>query len=108
MQHFEGSGTPVLYIGRTILKGLNFSGIIRSTCLNSKILLFVISYISRSGSRDSAVSIAIWYVLDGSRIKSRRRRNFLLPSVRSPGPIQPPVQLAPGIFTLGKAAVEWH
>ena len=21
MQHFEGSGTPVLYIGRTVLKG---------------------------------------------------------------------------------------
>jgi hypothetical protein len=23
MQHLEGSGTPVLYIGRTVLKGLN-------------------------------------------------------------------------------------
>jgi len=24
MQHLEGSGTPVLYIGRTVLKGLTF------------------------------------------------------------------------------------
>jgi len=23
MQHLEGSGTPVLYIGRTVLKGYN-------------------------------------------------------------------------------------
>jgi len=23
MQHLEGSGTPVLYIGRTVLKGFN-------------------------------------------------------------------------------------
>ena len=25
MQHLEGSGTPVLYIGRTVLKGQNSS-----------------------------------------------------------------------------------
>jgi hypothetical protein len=26
MQHVEGSGTPVLYIGRTVLKGYRFTG----------------------------------------------------------------------------------
>ena len=25
MQHLEGSGTPVLYIGRTVLKGYNWN-----------------------------------------------------------------------------------
>ena len=43
MQHLEGSGRPVLYIGRTVLKGQQatffLACIKRSTCAQEKYLL---------------------------------------------------------------------
>jgi len=36
MQHLEGSGTPVLYIGRTVLKGLSITA--SSFEINSEVL----------------------------------------------------------------------
>jgi hypothetical protein len=35
MQHLEGSGTPVLYVGRTVLKGYNAD---KARHLNTEIL----------------------------------------------------------------------
>jgi hypothetical protein len=47
MQHLEGSGTPVLYIGRTVLKGkkrngthhLSFTDMIKFFRPNSRLLM---------------------------------------------------------------------
>jgi len=36
MQHLEGSGTPVLYIGRTVLKGQTTTGFCPCTGLDQK------------------------------------------------------------------------
>jgi len=58
--------------------------------------------------QDSSVGIATRYGLDGPGIESQWRRDFLHPSRPSLGPIQPPVEWGPGIFTGGKAAGPWR
>ena len=40
MQHLEGSGTPVLYVGRTVLKGLTDCKICKLSCEKKKLLFF--------------------------------------------------------------------
>jgi hypothetical protein len=42
MQHLEGSGMPVLYIGRTVLKGYNPTKI-TGTLLEDQYTFFIIS-----------------------------------------------------------------
>ena len=47
--------------------------------------------------RNSSVSIAIRYGLDGPRIESRWGREFLHTSTSALGPTQPPIQWVPGL-----------
>jgi hypothetical protein len=54
-------------------------------------LLFIVN-------RDSVVGIATFYGLGNPRTESRCGRDFLHPSKPAPGPIQPPMQLAPGLY----------
>jgi len=50
MQHLEGSGTPVLYIGRTVLKG----------CTQHKMKrVFLLSDMPRNRNRMSAI-VSVW------------------------------------------------
>jgi len=55
-------------------------------------------------SRDSVVSIANRYGLDGPGIASRRGRDFPLPSRPDLRPTRPPTQRVPGLFPGSKAA----
>jgi len=64
-------------------------------------------YILRVG-RDSSVSIATSYGLDGPGIESRWVRIFPHPSRSALGPTQPPIQWVPGLFLGGKAAGTWR
>jgi hypothetical protein len=57
--------------------------------------------------RDSVVSVATRYGLDGPGIKSRCGRDFLHPSRLALGPNQPPIQWVPGLFPGGKVAGAW-
>jgi hypothetical protein len=41
MQHLEGSGTPVLYIGRTVLKGLSEDLIVSACFLGGTRHIFI-------------------------------------------------------------------
>jgi hypothetical protein len=58
--------------------------------------------------RDSVVSIAIRYGLDGSWIQFRWRRDFRHPFKPAMESTHPPVQWVPGLFPEGKAAVVWR
>jgi hypothetical protein len=58
--------------------------------------------------RDSVVSIATHYGLDGPGIESRWGRDFPHPSRPALGPTQPPIQWVPGLFPGGKAARAWY
>jgi hypothetical protein len=57
--------------------------------------------------RDSVVSIATHYGLDGPGIESWWGRDFSQPSSLALGPTQPPIQWVPGLFPGGKAAGAW-
>jgi hypothetical protein len=57
--------------------------------------------------RDSVVSTATRYGLDGPGIESRWGRDFPHPSRLALGPTQPPIQWVPGLFRGGKAAGAW-
>jgi hypothetical protein len=57
--------------------------------------------------RDSVVSIATRYGLDGPGIESRWGRDFPHPSRPALGPTQSPVQWVPDLFPGGKAAEAW-
>jgi hypothetical protein len=56
----------------------------------------------------SLFNIVIRYELDGPGIELRCGRDFPHPPRPAPGPTQPPVQWASGIFLVGKAAEEWR
>jgi hypothetical protein len=58
-------------------------------------------------ARDSSVSIATRYQLDGQGMESRCGKDFPHPSRPALGPIQPPIQWVLGLFTGGKAAGAW-
>ena len=47
--------------------------------------------------RDSAVSVATRYGLDGPGIESRWERDLPLPSTLAPGPTQPPIHWVPAL-----------
>ena len=57
---------------------------------------------------NSSVGIATCYGLEGSEIEFPCKRDFLHDSRPAPGPTQPPVRWAPGIFSGGKAARDWR
>jgi hypothetical protein len=57
--------------------------------------------------RDSSVSIATRYGLDGPGIEFRWGRDFSHPARPALGPTQPPIQWVPGLFPGGKAAGAW-
>jgi hypothetical protein len=54
------------------------------------------TFIYHRGGRDSVVSIATRYELDGPGIESRWGRDFQHPSRPALGPTQPSVQWVPG------------
>ena len=58
--------------------------------------------------RDSSVSIATRYGLEGPGVESRWGRDFLHPFRPDLGPTQPPMQWVPGLFPRGKAAGAWR
>jgi hypothetical protein len=58
--------------------------------------------------RDSTVSIATRYGLDGPGIESRWGRDFLHPSRPVLGPTQPPIQWARCLLPVGKVAEAWR
>jgi hypothetical protein len=57
--------------------------------------------------RDSSVSIATLYGVDGPGIESRWGRDFPQSSIPPMGPTQPPIQWVPGLFLGGEAAGVW-
>ena len=60
-----------------------------------------------AGGRDSSVSTATRYGLDGPGIESRWRRDFPHPSRPTPGSTQPSCTMGTGSFPGGKAAGAW-
>jgi hypothetical protein len=68
---------------------------------------FILFYSTELTGRDSAVSIATHYGLDGPGFESRWGRDFPHPSRPALGPTQPPVQWVPGLFPGGKTAGAW-
>jgi hypothetical protein len=70
-------------------------------------LLCILCLVSNcTRGRDSSVSIATGYWLDGPGIESRWGRDFSYTSRPALGPTQPPVQWVSG-FSRGKAAGAW-
>ena len=57
--------------------------------------------------RDSIVSIANRYGLDGTRFEHRYGRHFLWPSRHNPRPTQPPVGWVLCLFPGGKVTGAW-
>jgi hypothetical protein len=57
--------------------------------------------------RDSVVSIATRYGLDGPGIESWWGRDISQPSRPAPGPTQPPIQWVPGLVLGSQAAGAW-
>jgi len=64
---------------------------------DSRLKIYLVSMVGR----DSSVGIATGYRLDGPGIKSLWGRDFPHLSIPALGPIQPPVQLVPGVKRLG-------
>jgi hypothetical protein len=75
-----------------------------SISLSLSLSLYIYIYIDR----DSSVSIATRYGLDGPGIESRLGQDFPKLSRPALGPTQPPIQLVPGLFPGGKAAGAWR
>jgi hypothetical protein len=85
-----------------------FSQIFTTKILNTKCVpWFSLEQFSHR-DRDSSVSIATHYGLDGHGIESQWGRDFPQPSRAALGPIQPPVQWVPYLFPGGKAAGAWR
>ena len=59
-------------------------------------------------ARDRSVGIANRYQLDGLEIEPRWRCYFSHPSKPAVGHTQPPVQLLPRLFPMGKATAVWR
>jgi len=58
--------------------------------------------------QDSVFGIETRYELDGPGIESRQGRNLPQPSRLALGPVLPPVQWVPGLFSKGKEAGAWR
>jgi hypothetical protein len=70
MQHLEGSGTPVLYIGRTVLKGSRPNYVLAAKYLINKnydVLILVKSLIKLCKSKGKAFPLQAWTGPEGSR-----------------------------------------
>jgi len=65
---------------------------------DSKLKIYLVSMVGR----DISVGIATDYRLDGPGIKFLWGRDFPQLSIPALGPIQPPVQLVPGVKQLGR------
>jgi hypothetical protein len=66
------------------------------------------SLLQKTVNRNSSIGTATRYGLDGSRIESRWRRDFPLPSRPDMGPTQPPIECVPGLFPGGKVTGAWR
>jgi hypothetical protein len=66
------------------------------------------SSLNSNVDRNSSVSTATRYGLDGPGIESQRGRDFPHPSRPALGPTLPPIQWVPGLFPAVKATGAWR